>query len=85
MHPAPTPENMRLSPEELRLAGLRLFGDKIGWQTTLARSLGVDRSSVTRWLSGSVPAPLGASLLVRYMLIYGLPEQAGIEKVPLGE
>lgn len=78
MAPAPSLEHLRLSPEELRLAGLKLFGEKAGWQSRLADTLGVDRSSVTRWLSGSVPVPLHASLLVRYVLTYGLPLEAGI-------
>ena len=71
-------EDLRLGPEELRLSGLRLFGETSGWQTRLATHLGVDRSSVTRWLSGAVPVPLGASLLVRYMLMHGLPDTAGV-------
>lgn len=80
MAPAPSLDHLGLSPEELRLAGLRLFGEKPGWQSRLADTLGVDRSSVTRWLSGSVPVPLHASLLVRYVLIYGLPLEAGIDE-----
>ncbi|MFX4299890.1 hypothetical protein [Pseudosulfitobacter pseudonitzschiae] len=79
MAPALSIEHLRLSPEELRLAGLKLFDGKAGWQSRLADILGVDRSSVTRWLSGSVPVPLNASLLVRYALTYGLPHDAGID------
>jgi transcriptional regulator with XRE-family HTH domain len=76
MPPAPTLKHLCLSPEELRLSGLELFGDRKGWQSRLALYLGVDRSSVTRWLCGSVPVPLGASMLVRYYLKYGLPDTA---------
>lgn len=66
---------LRLSAEDLRRAGLDLFGDAPGWQSRLAEAVGVDRSAVTRWLSGAVPVPLYASLLVRYMLRFGTPRQ----------
>jgi transcriptional regulator with XRE-family HTH domain len=66
----------RLSAEELRRAGIRLFGAAPGWQSRLAETIGVDRSAVTRWLSASVPVPIYASLLVRYMLEFGTPERA---------
>lgn len=66
----------RITPDELRRSGLFLFGDGPGWQSRLAENLGVDRSAVTRWLSGSVPVPVYASLLVRYMTRFGLPEKA---------
>lgn len=46
-----------MSPEELRRAALFLFGPERGWQSRLARALGVNRAAVTRWLSGSVPVP----------------------------
>ena len=59
---------------DLRIAGIKLFGERPGWQSRLAEAMGYDRSSVTRWLSGSVPMPRHASLLVRYMLRYGPPE-----------
>lgn len=74
------PSSWQLRPGELRLAGIELFGDKPGWQSRLAEVLGYDRSSVTRWLSGAVPVPRHASLLVRYMQRYGLPEQALFEE-----
>jgi transcriptional regulator with XRE-family HTH domain len=68
--------SVRLTAEELRRAGIRLFGEAPGWQSRLAETIGVDRSAVTRWLSASVPVPLYASLLVRYMLAFGTPEAA---------
>lgn len=68
--------SVRLTAEELRRAGIRLFGEAPGWQSRLAETIGVDRSAVTRWLSASVPVPLYASLLVRYMLVFGTPETA---------
>lgn len=33
-----------------------LFGDR-GWQTKLASTLGVDGSTIRRWVNGSVPIP----------------------------
>ncbi|MEP3665781.1 MAG: hypothetical protein ABJN42_03490 [Roseibium sp.] len=63
----------KMTPDELRLAGVALFGDAPGWQRRLAEVMGYDRSAMTRWLSGAVPMPMHASLLVRYMLQYGLP------------
>jgi hypothetical protein len=79
MAPSSSLEYLRISPEELRLAGLELFGDRPGWQSKLANTLGVDRSSVTRWLSGSVPVPLHASLLVRYTMTFGLPDRIDLK------
>lgn len=70
----------QITPGELRLAGIGLFGDKPGWQSRLAEALGYDRSSVTRWLSGAVPVPVHASLLVKYMMRYGPPEAALIQQ-----
>ncbi|MCE6959282.1 helix-turn-helix domain-containing protein [Cereibacter sphaeroides] len=72
----PLPSSWLLTPDELREAGIRLFGDRPGWQSRLAEATGVDRSSITRWLGGSIPVPLHISLLVRYMLRYGPPGQA---------
>lgn len=46
-----------MSAEDLRVAGLKLFGPERGWQSRLAEALGVNRAAVTRWLSGSVPVP----------------------------
>lgn len=71
-------EHLRLSPEELRLAGLKLFGEAPGWQSRLASEMGFDRSAITRWLNGVAPVPLHASLLVRYMLTHGTADSAGI-------
>ena len=65
----------KMTPDELRLAGVSLFGAAPGWQRRLAETMGYDRSAVTRWLSGAVPIPLHASLLVQYMLAYGPPDQ----------
>lgn len=45
-----------------------LFGDR-GWQTKLASILGVDGSTVRRWVNGSVPIPnpVWAALECLYM------------------
>lgn len=45
-----------MTPEELRKAGVELFGEH-GWQTRLAERLEVDGSTVRRWISGTVPIP----------------------------
>ena len=76
----PLPPDYLLSPEDLRTAGLQLFGEKTGWQSRMAEAIGVDRSAITRWLNGPVPVPLYASLLIRYMLLHGLPQEALISK-----
>jgi transcriptional regulator with XRE-family HTH domain len=70
------PVREKMTPDELRLAGVSLFGDEPGWQRKLAEVMGYDRSAVTRWLSGAVPIPMHASLLVQYMIIFGLPKDS---------
>lgn len=45
-----------MTPDELREACVELYGDW-GWQTRLAEALGVDGSTVRRWVSGAVPIP----------------------------
>lgn len=46
-----------MTAEELRESGLRIFGPDRGWQSRMAEALGVDRASLSRWLSGTVPIP----------------------------
>lgn len=72
----PVLNTLSMSPDDLRIAGISLFGDTPGWQSRLAENLGVDRSAVTRWLSGTSKVPLHTALLVRYMLAYGTPDTA---------
>lgn len=67
---------LAMTPEDLRIAGVSLFGDAPGWQSRLAENLGVDRSAVTRWLSGTSKVPMTTALLMRYMLAYGEPNKA---------
>lgn len=45
-----------MQPDELREACIKLYGNW-GWQTRLAEALGVDGSTVRRWVSGAVPIP----------------------------
>jgi DNA-binding transcriptional regulator YdaS (Cro superfamily) len=45
-----------MKPAELREASIKLYGER-GWQTELAKELGVDGSTVRRWVSGAVPIP----------------------------
>jgi hypothetical protein len=51
-----------MSPEALRQAAITLFGER-GWMSRLAETLGVDRSSVSRWFAGlPVPGPVAAAV-----------------------
>jgi DNA-binding transcriptional regulator YdaS (Cro superfamily) len=52
-----------MTPDELKEAGRALFGN--GWQTRLAEQLGVDGSTVRRWVSGAVPIPNPAAAAIR--------------------
>ena len=44
-----------MTADELKAAGRELFG--YGWQTRLAEKLGIDGSTVRRYVSGAVPIP----------------------------
>lgn len=60
-----------MCPEALRQAAITLFGDR-GWMSRLAETLGVDRSSVSRWFAGlPVPGPVAAAVEA-WLLIYRL-------------
>lgn len=50
---------------ELKEAGKALYG--YGWQTALASSLGVDGSTVRRWIGSGVGVPAPASAAIRGM------------------
>jgi DNA-binding transcriptional regulator YdaS (Cro superfamily) len=54
--------------EELRDSCVALYGTW-GWQTKLASELGVDPSSVRRWVSGAVPIPGPVAAAVRCFLV----------------
>lgn len=45
-----------MTSDQLRKACVKLYGEH-GWQTRLAEELGVDGSTVRRWVSGAVPIP----------------------------
>ena len=53
-----------MSPSELCEAGLTLYGGW-GWQTRLAEELGVDASTVRRWISGASPISLQTTVAIR--------------------
>lgn len=58
-----------MTPDELKDAGRALHGN--GWQTRLAEQLGVDGSTVRRWVSGAVPVPNPAAAAIRCFLERG--------------
>jgi hypothetical protein len=51
-----------MTAADLKKAGPKLFG--YGWQTRMAESLGVDGSTVRRWVSGAVPIPNPAAAAI---------------------
>ena len=52
------PESSRpWTPQEFRALGLALYGGAHGWQSALARRLGVSDRTVRRWASGETPIP----------------------------
>ena len=53
-----------MKPAELSKLAIDLFGEW-GWQTRLAEALGVDGSTVRRWVSGAVPVPNPVAAAVR--------------------
>jgi hypothetical protein len=56
-----------LTPDELRLIGVELFGEW-GWQTRLSEALEVDGSTVRRWVSGAVSVPNPVKVALRLMV-----------------
>lgn len=56
-----------MTPAQLREAGERLYG-AWGWQTKLAKALGVNGSTVRRWVSGAVPVPGPAEAAIKCFL-----------------
>ena len=56
-----------MTPDELRSAGEELFG-RWGWQTKLAKALGVDGSTVRRWLSGASAIPGPAVVAIEHLV-----------------
>jgi DNA-binding transcriptional regulator YdaS (Cro superfamily) len=60
-----------VTPAELKEIGERLYG--YGWQTRLAERLGVDGSTVRRWVSGKSPIPGPAAAAIRCFLTFDNP------------
>lgn len=59
-------KHMGLSASLLLEYGERIFGRK--WQPELAVALGVDGSTVRRWVSGAIPIPNPAAAAIRCFL-----------------
>lgn len=54
-----------MTAEQFRKLALKLFGPERGWQSRCAEALGIDRASVSRWISGAVqdvPGPVAAAM-----------------------
>ena len=47
---------LKMTRKQLAEAGAELYGER-AWQTRLAEALGVDGSTVRRWVSGAIPIP----------------------------
>ena len=58
---------LSMTPNQLAEAGRKLYGER-GWQTRMAEALGVDGSTVRRWVSGAVPVPTTAAAALRCFL-----------------
>ena len=52
----------------LEKIGVELFGNW-GWQTRIAEELGVNISTVKRWLAGVTPVPQPVRLALQYILL----------------
>lgn len=51
-----------MTSSDLKTIAIKLFGHK-AWRSRLAERLGVNRSTVTRWMnSGEVPGPVAAAV-----------------------
>ncbi len=73
-----------MTPEVLRQAAITLFGER-GWMSRLAESLGVDRSSVSRWFAGlPVPGPVAAAVEA-WLILYRLTGRRPFELDELGQ
>lgn len=46
-----------MTAEQLRHAGVELFGEKRGWMAEFARALKTGPDNLSRWLSGTIPVP----------------------------
>ena len=57
----------KMTPKQLTEAGRALYGER-GWQTRMAEELGVDGSTIRRWVSGAVPVTATAAAAIRCFL-----------------
>ena len=73
-----------MSPEQLRLAAILLFGER-GWMSRLAEALDVDRSTVSRWFGGlPIPGPVAAAMqswLLLYKITGQKPDHLNVQAV----
>lgn len=53
-----------MTAKELCEIGRTLWGNR-GWQTRMAKELGVDGSTVRRWVSGALPVPTPVAAALR--------------------
>ena len=53
-----------MNGQQLKEAAIALYGSH-GWQTKLADALGVDTSTVRRWVGGQIPVPGPVAAAVR--------------------
>jgi hypothetical protein len=56
-------------------ACIKVFGSKYGWQSRVARALGTDPSSVSRWLGGTMPIPGPVRAAMRTWTRVGFKDQ----------
>ena len=74
----------RMDVEELKRVGHDLFGNS--WQTRLARALGIDSSTVRRWISSNIPMP---GYVEAFLAVMGERQEAlgalTLERLPLGQ
>jgi hypothetical protein len=70
--------------EGLKRTGQDLFGNS--WQTRLARALGIDSSTVRRWISSNIPMP---GYVEAFLAMMGERQEAlgalTLERLPLGQ
>lgn len=55
-----------MTPDEFAARASAALGGR-GWQTRLAAALGIDGSTIRRWLSGSMPLPAYAVAVVELL------------------
>jgi len=56
---------MNMTNDQFKEIGEDLYG--YGWQSRLARALGMDGSTIRRWVSGSIPVPPSANAFLTMM------------------